>query len=89
VLCAAARLGRGHREPARVRQWRERARAGGVEAEQTGARVVRGADVQAHEALAQTAVASKRGNWAQRSGSSVTAGVTAGASERWAAGVEA
>jgi hypothetical protein len=72
-----------------VRQWRERARAGGVEAEQAGVRVARGVDVQAHEALAQTAAASKRGNWAQRNGSSVTAGVAAGACERWAAGVEA
>jgi hypothetical protein len=72
-----------------VRQWCERARVGGVEAEQAGARVARGADVQAHEALAQTAAASKRGSWTQRSGSSVTAGVAAGACERWVAGVEA
>jgi hypothetical protein len=60
--CRAARLEHGHREPARVQQWRERVRAGGVEAEQAGARVARGADVQAHGALAQTAAASKRGS---------------------------
>jgi hypothetical protein len=35
------------------------------------------------------ATVSKRRSWAQRSGSGVTAGVAAGACERWAAGVEA
>jgi hypothetical protein len=39
-----------------VRQWCERAPVGGVEAEQAGARVVRGEDVRAQEALAQSAV---------------------------------
>jgi hypothetical protein len=45
VLCTAAQLGCGHREPARVWQWRGRARAGGAEAEQASARVARGADM--------------------------------------------
>jgi hypothetical protein len=42
------------------RHWRERARAGGAEAEQEGARVARGAGVRAQEALAQAAAASGR-----------------------------
>jgi hypothetical protein len=37
-----------------VWQWRGRARVGGAEAEQAGARVARGEGVQAQEALAQS-----------------------------------
>jgi hypothetical protein len=74
VLCASARLGRGHREPARVRQWRGRARAGGAEAEQAGARVACGVDVQAQEALAKSAAGAcerwvaRVGAWARELG---------------------